>query len=470
MFDFGRKVAENVWSFGKTELTQLLEARIRRVGSAMNESDDDALLKLIEDKFVVNDVFDRLVGSPPHKRSRHARACASVGAGTGSAGGAVSGSVGDVTRAGDAIDPITLEPLNSGTFTRLPCGHAFLDTSLHSLLDGSRVSRSELVAIHCPVDECVRAVPPSVIRRIVGDQAYTRALLQVFAEAEKMVYCPHANCDQCLSAHDTVLNVQCGNGHSMCLGCQASEHHEPATCEEARAAKADQHVLSLAESRLSTALVPPAPANAIEQGPKPESLLQNLMATVRVCPGCRQGIEKSGGCNHMTCRECKMQFCWDCSKPWQGHTVCRRPDDSEQAKQFYRSRFIDFASNPLEAPGQLPRRSSGESSVAASWERIAQAKVLLRDARATAKWAYVHAQHLPSGSSLMLFEDSQGQLEDLIKRLESAVAAEAEAAACGAGNSSSSDESAHYPTLLSVSDALRQFRQKWLQELAKTRA
>ena len=38
------------------------------------------------------------------------------------------------------------------------------------------------------------------------------------------------------------------------------------------------------------------------------------------CPNCGTGIEKTGGCTHMTCRTCKHEFCWLCLGPWRGHT------------------------------------------------------------------------------------------------------------------------------------------------------
>lgn len=32
----------------------------------------------------------------------------------------------------------------------------------------------------------------------------------------------------------------------------------------------------------------------------------------KLCPSCFIEIEKTGGCNHMRCRQCQNNFCWQC--------------------------------------------------------------------------------------------------------------------------------------------------------------
>ena len=37
------------------------------------------------------------------------------------------------------------------------------------------------------------------------------------------------------------------------------------------------------------------------------------------CPKCNVNIEKNRGCMHMTCKNCKHEFCWICMGNWKDH-------------------------------------------------------------------------------------------------------------------------------------------------------
>ena len=46
-----------------------------------------------------------------------------------------------------------------------------------------------------------------------------------------------------------------------------------------------------------------------------------LNANTKKCPKCHQGIEKTYGCNWMTCFSCKHGFCWLCMGDFAAHSV-----------------------------------------------------------------------------------------------------------------------------------------------------
>ena len=40
--------------------------------------------------------------------------------------------------------------------------------------------------------------------------------------------------------------------------------------------------------------------------------MELLRSIAKNCPACGTAIQKSGGCNHMVCFNCKIHFCWKC--------------------------------------------------------------------------------------------------------------------------------------------------------------
>jgi len=47
-----------------------------------------------------------------------------------------------------------------------------------------------------------------------------------------------------------------------------------------------------------------------------------LTAGVKRCPSCRVFVQKTEGCNHMTCH-CGVHFCWICSKEFDSNSIYR---------------------------------------------------------------------------------------------------------------------------------------------------
>ena len=89
-----------------------------------------------------------------------------------------------------------------------------------------------------------------------------------------------------------VPTVHCECNHDFCFGCSLNDH-QPAPC-------------ALVKMWLKKCEDDSETANWIS-------------ANTKECPKCNSTIEKNGGCNHMTCRKCRHEFCWMCMGVWSEH-------------------------------------------------------------------------------------------------------------------------------------------------------
>lgn len=52
-------------------------------------------------------------------------------------------------------------------------------------------------------------------------------------------------------------------------------------------------------------------------GGKDDSLNEGwIKKNTKRCPKCSASIEKNQGCMHMTCSNCRHEFCWLCTGDW----------------------------------------------------------------------------------------------------------------------------------------------------------
>lgn len=90
-----------------------------------------------------------------------------------------------------------------------------------------------------------------------------------------------------------------GCGYSSCVVCKmlwtyGTAHHEQKTCEE-------YNKLAMFEHE--------NPELILTQEQLEEQKQKGLM---KFCPKCNVLIEKNDGCKHMTCTQCKYEYCWIC--------------------------------------------------------------------------------------------------------------------------------------------------------------
>lgn len=180
-------------------------------------------------------------------------------------------------------------PLLSAGFS-LGCGHAFCRNCYRSYLRNQIDEGPACVLAKCPEHKCQQSVTNLVFTSLLAEEQelvekYERYVLQSFISRSKfMKYCPAPRCDK-VAVGSGITTVRCTCSYPFCFRC-GEEAHEPSSCAQ---------LVEWMEKCLN------------------ESETANwILANTRKCPSCTTRIEKNQGCNHMSCKVCKHEFCWIC--------------------------------------------------------------------------------------------------------------------------------------------------------------
>ncbi|KAG9124998.1 hypothetical protein FRC07_009404 [Ceratobasidium sp. 392] len=311
----------------------------------------------------------------------------------------------------------------------LACGHQFCSECWTQYLEGKIRGEGE-VQLACMAEKCKVLVPDAFVFEQIGPVAKERfregLVRQFVASIPKLRFCPHPSCVytvQCSSAAgrrslDTIVpTVKCAEEHSFCFGCEREGDHRPLIC------KISKLWLKKCQDDSET-------ANWIKSNTKE-------------CTKCQSTIEKNGGCNHMTCKKCKMEFCWVCMGPWSEHGnawyTCNRFDEKDsvdardsQSKSraslerylFYYNRYANHeqsAKLSLDLYAKTERKME-EMQVTSdlTWIEVQFAKKAVDEVikcRNTLQWTYAMAYYLEKGNEKELFEDNQRDLEKAVEDL-----------------------------------------------------
>lgn len=184
------------------------------------------------------------------------------------------------------------------------CGHWFCSSCWESYLS-NKINKGQAVYINCPHFKCVSLVPERAVKRLVDETTFNKFkkfLMNSFVEdSDHLKWCPAPGCGRVITS-DMISRkvVSCLCGHVFCFQC-GLEAHLPVPCDQMR---------------------------MWQKKCEDESETNNwIAANTKDCPKCLLPTEKNGGCNHMTCRHCKYEYCWVCMKDWKGHNgyyVCNK--------------------------------------------------------------------------------------------------------------------------------------------------
>ena len=181
----------------------------------------------------------------------------------------------------------------------------------------SKISDGNVTKVDCPASECSKLIPPDTIRHLVSAELFKRydqLLLQRTLDSMcDIVYCPRVNC-MCVTVKEDDCNMavcpRCK--FSFCSLCKRTWHGIspckllPDDLKELKELydSGDQDVKrSLEQQYGHTHLL-----KAFEEYKSHSWIKSNSKS----CPNCKANIEKSHGCNKMTCTHCSNHFCWLC--------------------------------------------------------------------------------------------------------------------------------------------------------------
>ncbi|KAN0025751.1 hypothetical protein ACTFIU_005414 [Dictyostelium citrinum] len=178
-------------------------------------------------------------------------------------------------------------------YTLDDCHHRFCKECLTQHFK-SKIFDGDCKSIQCPDTTCRRLVNYQEIKHNVDKKTmakYEDFLLQItLKEDPNSRFCPRPGCNNAMIGDsDTVTMVICTSEscrYTFCFNCK-SEWHQDMTCQQWEEFKILKETSNQRFEEWA------------RQNTKP-------------CPKCKSKIEKNGGCNHMTCKLCKHQFCWLC--------------------------------------------------------------------------------------------------------------------------------------------------------------
>jgi ariadne-1 len=328
---------------------------------------------------------------------------------------------------------------DASSVSALHCGHAYCDTCWATYL-ALKIADGD-TRIGCPAPKCCLRVPEELVRRLCpGDVAerFAHFLRNSFVDdSANAAWCPVPGCGQAVRTGAAVggpgaaaacgagVFVTCGAGHAFCAACRA-EAHAPASCAVVKA--------------------------WLQKAADDSETANWLSSHTQDCPACSATIEKNGGCNHMTCKKCRHEFCWVCAGTWASHTdfySCNKFDAAAQtakeagkassraALDRYLFHFHRFANHEHSRKLEAQTRVAAEAKVRAlqegapgggrGWSDVAFVQAGCEEAlacRALLKWTYVLAYALPEEAPqrelfCYLQQDLEARTERLSGLLES---------------------------------------------------
>eukprot|EP00930_Biecheleria_cincta_P070171 TRINITY_DN57817_c0_g1_i1.p1 TRINITY_DN57817_c0_g1~~TRINITY_DN57817_c0_g1_i1.p1 ORF type:complete len:412 (-),score=32.57 TRINITY_DN57817_c0_g1_i1:60-1295(-) len=169
------------------------------------------------------------------------------------------------------------------------------------------VSEGRVDDLRCPIVlECKAKALDSDIQSLSDSETYKRyQRFQLLRQNQTLRQCPRCSelCQPACSEGPPPPGMTCEHcGEEFCY--YHSNAHVGKTCEE------------------------------YERTLDAENQSARAMEGLWPCPGCGIVTEKVSGCNHMTCTQCKAEWCWQCGERFESVTQHFSSDNPRGCRQF----------------------------------------------------------------------------------------------------------------------------------------
>ncbi|KAL3848156.1 hypothetical protein ACJMK2_019033 [Sinanodonta woodiana] len=181
------------------------------------------------------------------------------------------------------------------------CGHPYCGECIKNQLKSAIQDKS--FPVLCAVENCKQPLVIEDFTALIQQGCTTqrdlmKAAVSFFVGVNnaQFRYCITPNCNMVYRVTAEGTPFKCSECQQrICTACHV-QYHNGMTCSMYRAEKRDEN--------------------------KIDSWLRKDSANRKLCPKCSAPIEKSGGCNHMECRNCHIHICWVCLKTFDTGPAC----------------------------------------------------------------------------------------------------------------------------------------------------
>eukprot|EP00877_Chromochloris_zofingiensis_P011452 jgi/Chrzof1/6560/Cz19g01030.t1 len=232
---------------------------------------------------------------------------------------------------------ICFETYKKSTMHSAACHHYFCQDCWKGYIVTAISNGPTCLDLRCPLPQCKAAVPEALVRSLVSPNDAAKydayAVRSYVEENRNMSWCTGANCDnamECLIERtpDEPLDVICTCTATFCFNCK-QEAHRPVSCDTVR--------------------------KWVTKNSAESENLNWILANTKPCPKCHRPIEKNQGCMHMTCSQCRHEFCWLCNGAWADH--------GERTGGFYACNRYEVAKKQGDYDEETRRRENAKQSL-----------------------------------------------------------------------------------------------------------